>query len=88
MTQPGACSTIVKVAPKRVRVQLFGSLAVCLAVTAATALAEPFGVLVPMLPLGLLGLWGARHGVFPPRRMPDAATRDKGARRSSGRAGE
>ena len=75
-------------APKRVRVQLFGSLAVCLAVTAVTALAEPFGVLVPMLPLGLLGLWGARHGVFPPRRMPDAATRDKGARRSSGRAGE
>ena len=75
-------------APKRVRVQLFGSLAVCVAVTAVTALAEPFGVLVPMLPLGLLGLWGARHGVFPPRRMPDATTRDKGARRSSGRAGE
>ena len=75
-------------APKRVRLQLFGSLAVCIAVTAVTALAEPFGVLVPMLPLGLLGLWGARHGVFPPRRMPDAATRDKGARRSSGRAGE
>src|SRR6266478_1321811 len=32
-------------APKRVRVQLFGSLAVCLVVTAVTALAEPFGVL-------------------------------------------
>jgi hypothetical protein len=75
-------------APKQVRVQLFGSLAVCVAVTAVTAVAEPFGILVPMLPLGLLGLWGARHGVFPPRRMPDAATRDKGARRSSGRAGE
>ena len=75
-------------APKRVRVHLFGSLAVCIAVTAATAAAEPFGILVPMLPLGLLGLWGARHGVFPPRRMPDATTRDKGARRSSGRAGE
>ncbi|HEX3667985.1 MAG TPA: hypothetical protein VHY55_02400 [Acidimicrobiia bacterium] len=75
-------------APKRVRVQLFGSLAVCVAVTAVTAVAEPFGILVPMLPLGLLGLWGARHGVFPPRRMPDATTRDKGARRSSGRAGE
>jgi hypothetical protein len=23
--------------------------------------------LVPMLPLGLIGLWGARHGTFPPR---------------------
>jgi len=56
-------------------------------VTAATALAEPFGVLVPMLPLGLLGLWGARHGVFPPRRMPDASEAT-GKRRSSGRAGE
>jgi hypothetical protein len=75
-------------APKRVRVQLFGSLALCIAVVAVTAVAEPFGVLVPMLPLGLLGLWGARHGVFPPRRMPDAATRDEGARRSSGRAGQ
>jgi hypothetical protein len=72
-------------APKRVRVQLFGSLAVCLVVTAVTAVAEPFGVLVPMLPLGLIGLWGARHGSFPPRRMPGATA---GERRSSGRAGQ
>jgi hypothetical protein len=71
--------------PKRVRVHLFGSLGVCVAVTAVTAAAEPFGVLVPMLPLGLIGLWGARHGVFPPRRVPGDAT---GERRSSGRAGE
>jgi hypothetical protein len=76
-------------APRRVRVHLFASLAVCTVVTAVTAAAEPFGVLVPMLPLGLLGLWGARHGVFPPRRMPDAARGDvMGDRRSSGRAGE
>ena len=76
-------------APRRVRVQLFASLAVCVVVTAVTAAAEPFGVLVPMLPLGLLGLWGARHGVFPPRRMPDAARGEvMGDRRSSGRAGE
>ena len=27
-----------------------------------------FSVLVPMYPLGLIGLWGARHGTFPPRR--------------------
>lgn len=26
-----------------------------------------FGVLVPMWGLGLAGLWGARHGTFPPR---------------------
>ncbi len=72
-------------APRRVRLHLFGSLAVCLAVTAVTAAPEPFGVLVPMLPLGLIGLWGACHGSFPPRRMPDPAARE---RKSSGRAGK
>ena len=37
-------------------------------VALATAWANPSGTLVPMLPLGLAGLWGARHGVFPARR--------------------
>src|SRR6266536_5116479 len=60
--------------PARVRLHLFGSLAACLVVTAATAAGEPFGVLVPMLPLGLAGLWGARYCTIPPRRMPGAAT--------------
>ena len=32
-----------------------------------TAAWEPFGVLVPMLPIGLAGVWAARHGKFPPR---------------------
>lgn len=54
--------------PGRVRWSLYGALAVCLVVTVATAAANPFGVLVPMYPLGLVGLWGARHGTFPPRR--------------------
>jgi hypothetical protein len=54
-----------------VRWLLYGSLVVCLAITVATASANPFGVLVPMYPLGLVGLWGARHGVYPPRKtMP------------------
>ncbi len=70
--------------PARVRWHLFGSLGVCLVVTAATAAGEPFGVLVPMLPLGLAGLWGARYGTFPPRRTSGAAT----GGRSSGRAGQ
>jgi len=57
--------------PARVRWLLYGSLVVCLAITVATAAANPFGVLVPMFPLGLVGLWGARHGVYPPRKsMP------------------
>ena len=54
--------------PSAVRRHLFGALTVCLAITAATAASEPFGVLVPMLPLGFAGLWGARYGTFPPRR--------------------
>jgi hypothetical protein len=54
--------------PGRVRWSLYGSFLVCLAITVATASANPFGVLVPMFPLGLIGLWGARHGTYPPRR--------------------
>ena len=57
-------------APRPVRWHLFGSLGLCLLITVATASSEPFGVLVPMLPLGLVGLWSARHGTFPPRRKP------------------
>jgi hypothetical protein len=59
--------------PRGVRIQLFGSLAVCLAIAAGTAAGEPFGVLVPMLPLGFAGLWGARHGKYPARRPSDTA---------------
>jgi hypothetical protein len=55
-------------APARARWLLYGSCLVCLAITVGTAAANPFGVLVPMYPLGLVGLWGARHGVYPPRR--------------------
>ena len=55
-------------APARARWLLYGSFLVCLAVTVGTAAANPFGVLVPMYPLGLVGLWGARHGVYPPRK--------------------
>jgi hypothetical protein len=62
-------------APRRVRWQLFSALGVCLLITAGTAAADPFGVLVPMLPLGLVGLWAARHGTFPPRSVPDRHVR-------------
>ena len=46
----------------------------CLAITVGTAAWEPFGVLVPMLPLGLAGVWAARYGTFP-RRPPVAGRR-------------
>jgi hypothetical protein len=71
-------------APAGVRRQLLGSLAVAVVVAIATVKANPFGALVPMLPLGLAGLWAARHGTFPPRsRVPSSLSR-----RSDGRPGQ
>jgi len=62
-------------APSQVRALLFGSLGLCVVIAAGTAAANPFGVLVPMLPLGFVGLWAARHGSFPARRVPDPRQR-------------
>lgn len=61
---------LVGSAPRPIQVQLLGSLAVAVLVAGATASAAPFGVMEPVLPLALLGLWGARYGEFPPRRPP------------------
>ncbi len=54
--------------PAPVRRQLFAALVVAVVIAGATGTADAFGILVPMYSLGLVGLWGARHGVFPPRR--------------------
>ena len=59
-------------APRRVQVQLLGSLAVEVAAAFATAGARvnsslAFGVLVPLYGLSIGGLWSARYGTFPPR---------------------
>lgn len=83
--------------PRAVRYHLFGSVGVSLVITALTAQADPFGVLVPMLPVGFVGLWGARHGVFPRRRdlavsdrplRPRRPSERSARRRSDGRAGK
>jgi hypothetical protein len=63
-----------QVAPARVTRTLRLLLAVQTVVAVAAAAARPFtalafSVLAPMLGLGLMALWGARHGRFPPRRM-------------------
>ncbi len=58
-------------APATARWQLYGALGLSLLVAAGTAVVNPFGVMVPMLQLGLIGLWGATHGTFPPRSTPD-----------------
>ncbi len=54
-------------APRPVKRDFLILFLVCLAVTVGTVAWEPFGVLVPMLPVGLAGTWAARYGVFPPR---------------------
>lgn len=65
-------------APRPVRVQLLGAFAVQVVAAVVSASIRPytavaFGILVPMLGLGLAGLWGARHGAFPPRDRPEPA---------------
>jgi hypothetical protein len=56
-------------APPPVRRALLSDFAVQVVVAVVTASIRPytavaFGVLVPMLGLGLAGLWGATHGAF------------------------
>lgn len=68
-------------APKDVRKQLMGAVAASVVIALATAWANPFGVLVPMLQLGLAGLWGARYGTFPARAMNARAGIARGGRR-------
>jgi hypothetical protein len=54
-------------APNDVRRPLLVVVGVSVVIAAATAWANPFAVLEPMLPLAFLPLWGARHGTFPAR---------------------
>jgi hypothetical protein len=65
--------------PRRIRWSMLGLLVTQIVIAFATALARSesedgspgtslaVGILVPMLGLGLNGLWCAFHGVFPPR---------------------
>ncbi len=57
-------------APRPVQQQFLAMFGVCLLVAIATVVWAPFGFLVPMLPVGLAGVWAARHGRFPPRLPP------------------
>jgi hypothetical protein len=75
-------------APRSIQRSLIGSLAVEIlsaVVSASIGLAVlpadadnllAFGILTPLYGLGLAGLWGARHGTFPPR--PGSAPRPPG----------
>lgn len=59
-------------APTSVKRNLLGSFTVQIVVAMVTSsirlyTSVAFGILVPMLGLGLAGVWGATHGRFPPR---------------------
>jgi hypothetical protein len=54
-------------APNDVRRPLLVVVGLSVVIAAATAWANAFSVLEPMLPLAFLPLWGARHGTFPAR---------------------
>ena len=61
-----------EVAPAPVRRSLLGCLLVAVVVALVAASVRPYsdlaaGVLVPIYPVGFIGLWAARHGKFPPR---------------------
>lgn len=64
----GGLFFLVGSAPRPARLQLMGSLVVAVVAAGATAAEAPFGVLEPVLPLALAGLWGARHGQFAARK--------------------
>ena len=69
------------------RAPLYASFGLSLIITAITTVSNPFAVLVPMLSLGFVGLWGARHASFGRRTdvrietRPLRPTRPMGQRR-------
>ena len=65
------------IAPPATRRSLLAAFAVQVVVGLATAIARPYsslaaGTLVPVLGIGLNGLWAARHAPFPPRSPAEA----------------
>ena len=75
------------VAPRDVKLPMHFALSLQTVVGIAAAIARPttdgkagsvlaFGVLVPMLGLGLNGLWASRYGSFAPRSRPDEANEE------------
>lgn len=62
------------------RRSLYLSFGVSMVITVIAAAADPFVVLAPMLPLGFVGLWGARHGVYPARTETPSTGRPRATR--------
>ena len=68
----GSLFFLTSSAPSDVRRWMIGALIASLVVAAATAYANPFAVLEPVLPLAFMGLWSARYGTFPARTAAPA----------------
>jgi hypothetical protein len=73
---PGLFLLAGAVAPEATRRAFRVALAVQVVAVVAAASIRPFtevafGILAPMYGLGLMALWGARHGAFPPRPPRD-----------------
>jgi hypothetical protein len=68
----GSLFFLNRAAPSDVRRWMIGALIASLVVAAATAYANPFAVLEPVLPLAFMGLWSARYGIFPERNVAPA----------------
>ena len=87
ITVPGAF-LLAGSAPAAARRDLYASLGVQVLLAVAAAAARPFtpvafGVLAPMWGLGVMSVWGARYGSFPPRQP----TGDQWATPSAGSPG-
>ncbi len=78
ITVPGLFFLAGEVAPPATRRPLRIALAVEVVAVVVAASIRPysevaFGILAPMFGLGLMGMWGGRHGAFaprPPKRAP------------------
>jgi hypothetical protein len=73
----GGLYFLVGTAPKVVRFRLRLSLAIEIVAAIVSSSIRPFtpmafGFLVPVFGLGMSGLWGARHGAFESRAVPES----------------
>ncbi|MET0902292.1 MAG: hypothetical protein ABWZ52_03550, partial [Acidimicrobiales bacterium] len=71
---PGLFLLAGDVAPRPTRRALRIATAIEIVAVVAAASIRPysevaFGILAPMFGLGLMGVWGGRHGEFPPRPL-------------------
>ena len=76
----GSLFFLNRAAASDVRKWMIGALVASIVLAGATAWANPFAVLEPILPIALMGLWSAKYGTFPARVL-EAESRQKVATR-------